>query len=434
MNRLRLTVSITLLAALAACNAGKDSVLFATRTITALDLDTTPAAFDLGYARQEVTIAPTFEKDQTLPVMTTVGGSTKGLDLTSDHSFGTGDAVLVIADALLSKERYYFKGESEAERRGPRVPVPGTKDEDLNHWSGVIFTKIAPDDRRPFFFGTDTSLGVHLEFTSGVVPTSGSVGFKRKELACVPLIEESVLINGVQHSRVQVASLLAIASVKFGSGGINDSGTRTGQAYATGPAATLLATHPEVRMAIAPALVGDATVQARAELNTAALFSSDMGVSALWFLGSVYDVIVSAAEQGDLDAAALRGKLDAFGAEREVFVFQEYQWSTGDPRFSRAEVPDARDNFRDWSAHMSTLQSSIHDLKLALANGTSTEKFDDDGNEIVIDIKPTDGANWQEYKDELDGLEKQLTKYRTLYKDAAVLIEAKAYFDELLAQ
>jgi hypothetical protein len=421
MNSIRLTPALALLCALAACNAGKDNVLFSTRTITALDIDSTPAAFDLGYARTEVTIAPTFEQDQTLPVMTTVGGSTKGLNLTSDHSFGTGDAVLVMADALLSEERYYFAGETAAARAKPRVPLPGSITDRANPWSGVVFTRIAPGDRRPFFFGTDTSLGAHLEFTSGALPTSGSVGFKRKELACVPLIEEEVLINGVPHLRVQVASLLAIAAVKFGSGSIGESGTRTGQAYATGPAATLLATHPAVRLAVAPALVGEATVQAAAALNTAALFDRQTGITGLRFLLQVYEAIEEAA--GDVTnknairrrkAVRLKEDLDALAAELEYPEYPLYGWSATAPHLSVDVIPAGQaDDFSDWTSYMWAIHNSLNSIDKAQQESQLG---------ALADQAATDRAI----------LDARIDGYAQKYSDAEVLIDAKAFFDELL--
>lgn len=91
------------------CGVGLNSVLFVTKTQVAVDADTEPPSLDIGYAREEFVLAPVFKDGKVLPVLTTVATETGAFSLGSSHSFATGDAALVITDALTDETIYLFE-------------------------------------------------------------------------------------------------------------------------------------------------------------------------------------------------------------------------------------------------------------------------------------------------------------------------------------
>ena len=256
MTRLRNTLILLPILALAACKAGKDSVLFVTRTNVGVDFDTVPPATDIGYTRQEFMVAPEFEDGQVLPVMTTIGTHAGTLDLNSKQSFATGDAALVLSDAFLDETRYNFASQPTA---GQAPPTQSPFVAPTTQWSGRIKThQTDPSGRKRYFFGTDTTLGLRLAWDETGAPSSASLGYKRKELAYVPLITSEV--KGADNKPtgevyISLPALIATAGVSAKAGDKTETGIEVSQSYATGAAATLLATHPELRRVVLPYLV-----------------------------------------------------------------------------------------------------------------------------------------------------------------------------------
>ena len=257
---------------------GKDNVLFVTRTNIGIDMDAAPAATDIGYSREEFVLSPLFEESQVLPVMTTIGTTGNPLDFTADQSFATGEAALILADAFDDIEEYEFRDPASVPEpvNSPFVAPPTTLSK-ADYWSGRIRTKHKEAaGRELYFFGTDTNLGLHVEWTGGTTPTSINLGYKRKELAFVPLIENavfdpvigadgqpeknadgSVKMQESEFVEVRLPSLITTASSGAQVKGSSDTGISVHQSYATGSAATMLARQPALRLSALPALVSN---------------------------------------------------------------------------------------------------------------------------------------------------------------------------------
>lgn len=238
---------------MSACAIGLDSVLLVTKTGIAIDADTEPPTLDIGYARREAVIAPVFKDGKVLPVMTTIGGDLGAFGFGVKQSFATGDAALIMAKELASERNHCDKDElGLCPKKSDRPGTITTKrpDQPPGFLSRALF---GDSERQRYLFGTDTVFGLHVKWGTGEVPRSVVLGFKRKELAHVPLIEKET--NG--NIELRLASLLATAD--FGAKIGAQSATRVGiaQTFATGEAATLLSAHPGVREVLGQRLFPD---------------------------------------------------------------------------------------------------------------------------------------------------------------------------------
>jgi hypothetical protein len=377
-------------AALPACAVGKNEVLFVTKTGLALDADTTPPALDLGYMRKEGVLAPIFEDDEVLPVLTTVGVKTKGLGLSANHSFATGDAATIMADALLRSTRYDPVREGmEAPRKSGRIHVP------------------KGSARKRYFFGTDTAIGLHAEWTSAAVPTAVTIGWKRKELAYVPLMETTVYVDpatkrvyaspprgeasflvegslyaergdvpdtppGTRKSAktikdlVDAKALVAVSSVRlasliataYGGGQAStqeETGISVGQTFATGVAATLLATHPEIRRVLGPSLLPDGRRVAQLAL------SPDRANYAL--LNTIYDHLP--------DPSVVKRNLDSLPADIGVGTLTVYAFSSTPATLTVRDLgPFAA--FDEFVSALSQMSSSVEHVRRARADTSAS--------------------------------------------------------------
>lgn len=244
---------------------GLDSLIFATKTEVAVDFDTRPPTLNVGFKRMEVVLAPEFQGgEKILPVLTTIGASASPLNLFSDQSYATGDAAIVMAEAFTSDEEYFplrklvqLDGSHNVGtiRTSPMGDRGGL-------WGAIKYFFVGNDQRKRYFFGTDSLLGLHVEWAGGQMPSAVALGWKRKELAYIPLMEEPIentTTNGgtrtPENVKIRLPSLLATASADVNAGRQEDTGARIGQTYATGIAATLLSGHGGVRRVLGSALV-----------------------------------------------------------------------------------------------------------------------------------------------------------------------------------
>ncbi len=400
-----------LLFSLVAC---RETVAFTTKTGIALDLDAQPTSLDFGFIRSEGTIAPIFEGGEVLPVMSTVGSGLNGIGIASDHSFATGDSSIILADALLQPGRYI---------------LDGSKPVKVSDLSGVIRVPKSAE-RSVYFFGTDTSLGMHVQWTAATLPTGLSIGWKRKELALVPLMEstewvlvtssprraftDEVLANVSASNRYihpvsgaiaanqltgeltvavlkdqlylqeydsfKLASLLATASGSATPGSDPESTKGAiGQTFATGAAATLLVTHEAVRRVVSTSLVPEIV---RAQEGIDPLTASLSDISLLASIGN----FIKAKDQ-DPAAISIASKLDAIHSEFDFAnngfkVFQSYT-SIGNKLIVFSAVAPPVTNFAGVIGYVSRLKKSIHAIEIARAANLNGHINEDTSGAIV---------------------------------------------------
>jgi len=249
----RLLVLCLLVGATGGCAIGMDTVLFVTKTGIAVDADTEPPSLDVGYARKEVVIGPVFKEGKVLPVLTSIGADAGGFAFGVKQSFATGSAALIMAKELTSDTNPCAPGGTDELELCPRKPSDQTprsgtirtkpRDPTQSYLSWALF---GDSERKRYFFGTDTNFGLHVQWAASEIPRSVMVGFKRKELAHVPLIEKSL---GPPSNEVDItlASLIATGDARANIGTPAKTNVSVDQTFATGDAATLLAAHPGIR-------------------------------------------------------------------------------------------------------------------------------------------------------------------------------------------
>ncbi len=227
------------------CSVGKKSILFITKTSLGVDIDSKPPTIDIGYARQEATLSPRFEGG-VLPQMASFKTDVGFVNMAVGQSFATGNAAL-----LMSK---YMGTDLK-----PRERAKGISDDEILDKDKTSWVDGSTDKAERYFFGTDTSFALKITFglETGGYPDSFSLGYKRKELAFVPLMESTISAK----SRVGLPPLIATAGLDTKSTSVADTDVQYKQFYATGVAASYLAAQPEIRNTLGAKIMDDSKLQ-----------------------------------------------------------------------------------------------------------------------------------------------------------------------------
>lgn len=241
-----------LIAVLSVGCVGKDRILFVTKTSLGIDIDTQPPTLDISYSRKEGTVSPEFN-GKVLPQEASFGNEVGFINLFPNtalgQSFATGNAALLLTKYLGTPAK-------------PHVENLIEENEILNEEPSRVAGTLA--DARPYFFGTDTGLGIRVTFDpeTGYLPNSFQLGYKRKEAACVPVSEHEPAAQGEEPS-VGLPSLLATTFLDAGTQGGYKS--RFVQFFATGVAASYIAARPESRQTIGMRVIADPEIRAKIE-------------------------------------------------------------------------------------------------------------------------------------------------------------------------
>jgi len=241
--------------------ASKDSTLFVTKTSFGVDFDAKPPTMDVGYSRKEGTIAPKFEDGNVIPQMASFHGRAGVIGnvfIGAAQSFAVGEPSVIMAK---------YMGNPNAK--------PAVKDViDAAELAGPHLVTGRLSQPKRYFFGTDTSLGVKvgLAAETGGVPDSLSVGWKRKELAYVPLTRTG------SDATMQIAVPSLLSTVNFGTNPQNGA-TTVSQFFATGSAANYLAAQPDVRAVLGARIVADTELAER--LDAEARKKADAEIEAI---------------------------------------------------------------------------------------------------------------------------------------------------------
>ena len=277
-----LSVALTCFALTAAmgCGVGEDRVLFVTLSGIMINADSQPPALDIGYTRQEGVYSAAFQKGQVPPVLTTIGSEQGAFNLKVDQSYATGDAALMMAKEFSSVDNPCSDSDPShlcppvsSQRLIHSTPAP------TNLWDDFLsFFAVGGSDRHPYFFGTDTSIGLHVAWGTGTVPRAVSIGYKRKELSLVPLIETRTDKANASECQptlqvdnevcVKLPSLIATSATGAQVSTQTNTGLQVNQTFASGDAATYLASDPHIRIVLGPQLVGQNVRQFQSILHS----------------------------------------------------------------------------------------------------------------------------------------------------------------------
>ncbi|BFU96268.1 MAG: hypothetical protein NTNFB02_29900 [Nitrospira sp.] len=235
-----------------------------------------------------------------------------------------------MAAALTDDKRYVFSQKSNPDVTKVTQPtmegtIGTTLDDKVPHgfWASLWFFLTSSSERQRYFFGTDTNFGLHVEWGGSELPRSVSIGFKRKELAYVPLIESETRVsdNIPAERKVTLASLIATAHAKAKVTTQDDSGLRVGQTFATGSAATLLASHPGVREVLGPLLIQDYKDIKEAEFKIQAA-DRQLKQPLIEWIAKAYNAESDSTKKQEFIDEAVKLKLVPEGTANDAFLKQ----------------------------------------------------------------------------------------------------------------
>jgi hypothetical protein len=224
------------------CATGKDSIIFVTKTSVAIDVDTNPPTFDVGYGRYEGSIAPVAKDGEVLPLLSSIssdGGISSGVfGAGVTQNFGVGNAAVIMSQYLGSNLN----------------PVEGSRTKFASLISSPASVSGTIETGKRYFFGTKTTFGFTTSFAAerGYTPDSISLGYKRKEFAYVPIRQK----GDSGSETLSIPSMLATSGTSV-SADTNQSGFSVSQFYATGQAANFLAANPTIRNSVITKIIGD---------------------------------------------------------------------------------------------------------------------------------------------------------------------------------
>jgi len=204
-------------------------------------------------------MAPVFEGGKTLPVVASfgskgAGGAASRFLFGVDQTFAGGDAAVTMAKLYDSRERV---NEDDNSRKRfdsglvlSKVPAANSKRGRFGLKKRLVGLA-EPGEVRPFFFGTDSQLGVKLGWNGlgGPYPDTVKIGFQRKEMAVAPVTYttgDAASTDTQGEHVVRMPSFLATVDNSVGHNGE----VRWMQYFATGDSANFLARQPEVRSAM----------------------------------------------------------------------------------------------------------------------------------------------------------------------------------------
>lgn len=236
-----------LVSLLGGCATGYNSTLFMTKSNIGLDIDSKPPTAEISIARREGVIAPGFEGGQTPPVLSSFRTRSNPFSrffFGVQSTFAGGDAAAALAEG---------PGGPEV-KRGPSICL--SQKPDPKTFLGVDVSIPEKGEFEPFFFGTDTTLGLKVAWsgTTGQFPDTLRLGFSRKEFAWAPVFGTDATgctVPGTDQTdgtyEVSMPPFLAVLDNDVQVGTPADTGVKWLQYFATGTAATTLANNNAIR-------------------------------------------------------------------------------------------------------------------------------------------------------------------------------------------
>jgi len=230
---------------LGGCAVGYNTVLFMTKSNIGLDIETKPPTAEISVARREGVITPRFEGGQIPPVISSFQHHSNPFSrffFGVQSTFAGGDAAIALAQGPGGKQTGAESGLCLSQKPDPRT------------FLGVDVSIPEKGSVEPFFFATDTTLGIKAAWsgTAGQFPDTIRLGFHRKEFAWAPLVGASMQcqIPGTNQNgsyMVWLPSFLAVLDNDVQTGTPVQTSVTWLQYFATGAAATTWANHDEVR-------------------------------------------------------------------------------------------------------------------------------------------------------------------------------------------
>ena len=213
MQNFRIHLALTiLLFSLMSCITS-DEVVFVTKSSLGLDFDTKPATASIAYDRIEGYIGPRYDNGALPPVIASMKTDGKILNPQIKQIYATGAAATNLV---------------------------------LNNGSSIKAPTEFTGDKKLMFFGTSTTTGIKLGFTTNV-PDSFVFGYKRKEFSFIPLGNTKDTSVGTDRVIDIYPSVLATIDTGTSVKTQTDTSFKTHQYFATGEAAVELSKDPDLK-------------------------------------------------------------------------------------------------------------------------------------------------------------------------------------------
>jgi hypothetical protein len=259
----RAVALLIMIVAMMGCGIGYNKTLFLTKSNVGLDASVAPKpTFDLALSRFEGVISPGFEKGKKLPVLSSFRFKNEDtLALEVGSTYATGDAAIALA-ALYDDTTPGVDGEARLKIVDSYIydsnlvldNEPKIRKGLLETWFPSIFPpqEFQTDFVEPVIFGTDTSLGLKIAWSTAPAPPapfpdSVKFGYNRTEIGLAPVTMEK------KNNKVNMKMASLLATVDTGvTIGAEDKEVNLDhlQYFATGKAATLLTLQQDVRKAM----------------------------------------------------------------------------------------------------------------------------------------------------------------------------------------
>lgn len=212
------------------CSTPRDAAVFITKTSTSIaDVDTTPASISIGYDRFEGYAGPRFGNDTAYPVASMIESNGSVTDRKVRQVFVGGNAALI------------------ATRKGDGDSTDNKLQTETKEGAGSSGSRV-------MVFATGTTTGLKLGFAEGSpVPNSMTIGYRRKEVALVPVEQDRIGTSVLGSLSNDVSATATTPAAGAGTQGISTTGSGTSvgfgveQFFATGQAAENLAGKQEIR-------------------------------------------------------------------------------------------------------------------------------------------------------------------------------------------
>lgn len=383
---------LVMLGTLTGCGIGYNKTLFLTKSNVGLDASVAPKpTFDLALSRFEGVISPGFEKGKKLPVLASIRFENKDrFSPAVGTTYAAGDAAIAMA-ALYGDATYG----DDAEKRLNIFDINNIYDSsliiDVNKpviKKGLLETlfpgifhpqEFQTDFVEPVIFGTDTSLGLKIAWSTAPAPPapfpdSLKFGYNRTEIGLAPVTmnEKNKTYN------MKMASLLATADTGVV---IDEAGEEVNlqhmQYFATGKAATLLALQEKVRKAMLARLDPSAKYYASKFAETLKGRSRTQLISMLTLIQSV---LAGADDQRAKELAENMNRVESLVPTIYGFTFYKddprHPNDLNTPKLPTTPTSSLGDKLGKATSYRSELNGSLGALKRALQSPAGTVTID----------------------------------------------------------
>tara|TARA_R110001592_G_scaffold361485_2_gene672224 strand:- start:354 stop:1634 length:1281 start_codon:yes stop_codon:yes gene_type:complete len=400
---------------------GIDSTAFYTKSNVGVEVSASPPSVAIDISRDEGVITPQFEGGKTLPVLASFKNENDGIFSGQVGStFATGKAAVTMARLYDSAVDGIVYDSAVNLERAPQK----TKTDTTN--------PLQTNEIRPVLFATKTSVGLQIGWSTitSVLPDSFTLGYNRKEMAILPVSYQD---TGTEK-RVDQASLLATLGFVYDAANANPNAEMIDgktvsylQYFATGDAASYLATKPEVRTAMIKRLDPGVNVS----LSSGAIAILDYMVEQFEELSSTDTYVKAIWDKVKKKTYIMSTGLGSSGIKAYMVDTRSIIMEAGTASY-------AKKDFIDLYAYVGSIEDHISNASLNLEK---LKRAHGDPAKPTIDFQDAAGTNiWSRHPSQADvsifqvNLEKMQAEYVKHYQLLAKDEDVKTLFEYYISK